>query len=146
MNHKKGFTLIEMLVVATIIALLAAGGVVSYITFGRQARDAKRKGDVEQIRAALEMYRSTNNYYPNTTSLLTSPVVYLQTYPTDPKSGYAYVYTPRPAGCTGTSTCSDYYVEAYLETTGASTCTTTTTTCATGTECNYCMGPYGKLP
>ncbi|KKU11410.1 MAG: hypothetical protein UX17_C0079G0007, partial [Parcubacteria group bacterium GW2011_GWC2_45_7] len=44
-----GFTLIEILVVATIIGLLAAGGFVTYSNLSRQSRDAKRKADLEQI-------------------------------------------------------------------------------------------------
>lgn len=65
---KKGFTLIEILVVATIIGLLAGAGAVSYSSLVKSSRDARRKADLEQIRAALEMYRSSNNTYPSTSS------------------------------------------------------------------------------
>jgi len=62
---KKSFTLIEILVVATIIALLATAATITYAQLTKQSRDARRKTDLEQIRAALEMYRSNNNqYYP----------------------------------------------------------------------------------
>ena len=60
----KGFTLIEILVVATIIGLLASGAIVSYQQLLKQSRDAKRKTDLEQVRAALEMYRSNEDTYP----------------------------------------------------------------------------------
>jgi len=60
----KGFTLIEILVVATIIGLLASGAIVSYQQLSKQSRDAKRKTDLEQVRAALEMYRSNEDTYP----------------------------------------------------------------------------------
>lgn len=92
------FTLIEILVVATIIALLTSIGVVSYTQFSKQSRDAKRKADLEQIRAAVEMYRSndsTNSYPPYnvvTAGCVTSDIngdcggsVYLQIVPKDPK-------------------------------------------------------------
>ncbi len=134
---KKGFTLIEILVVATIIVLLTATAIVTYTTFLKQSRDAKRKTDLEQVRAALEMYRSNINTYPvgsvyaTTLSVLTTPVIYIQSLPTDPKNPtYSYYYT---------GTASDYTIAAYLEGGG--------TTCVAGQcglNCNYCMGPYGQ--
>lgn len=134
---KKSFTLIEILVVVTIIVLLTATAVVTYSVFLKQSRDAKRKTDLEQVRAALEMYRSNNNTYPvgmvyaSTLSVLTTPVTYIQSLPTDPKSlSYSYYYT---------GTVSDYTIATYLEGGG--------TTCVAGQcggNCNYCMGPYGQ--
>lgn len=63
---KKSFTLIEILVVATIIGLLTATAAVTYTAFLKQSRDAKRKADLSQLSAALEMYRSNNDVYPTT--------------------------------------------------------------------------------
>lgn len=152
--RRAAFTLIEILVVATIIGLLAAGAFVSYSQFNKQSRDAKRKADLELVRQALEQYRSDNGYYPNasgafstlTTALATSPV-YISSLPTDPLSGqnYTYQYAKLPAGCDNSATlCSDYTVYTLLE--GSSSCGATATVCKTGpsTNCNYCSGPYGK--
>jgi len=96
MINKKNpaFTLIEVLVAVTIIAVLTAIGVVSYASANRNSRDAKRLSDVEQIRAALEMYRADCGTYPGTISFgesLTSSctgatITYMQTVPQDPKS------------------------------------------------------------
>ena len=61
---KKGFTMIEILISIAIIAVLTAIGIVSYVSINKNARDAKRRGDIEQIRSALELYRSDNGYYP----------------------------------------------------------------------------------
>lgn len=131
---KKSFTLIEILVVTTIIVLLTAAAVISYSTFLKQSRDAKRKTDLEQIRAALEMFRSNSstNTYPTTgLSELTAPTVYIQSVPKDPKDPtYSYYYL---------GSASDYTLGAYLENGG--------TTCAVGQcggNCNYCVGPYGQ--
>jgi len=66
MKNKNGFTLVEILVVATIMVLLTAAGVISYSSFLKQSRDAKRKADLSQISVALEMYRSNNDTYPTT--------------------------------------------------------------------------------
>lgn len=93
--RSKGFTLIEVLVVATIIAVLTAIGVVSYTNINKRSRDTKRKSDMEQIRSALEMYRADNGFYvatgaPNYTdaSNLSAVLVpsYMAAIPSDPKS------------------------------------------------------------
>ena len=141
---KKGFTLIELLVVATIIILLAGSGIVTYSQFMRKSRDERRKTDLENIRAALEMYRSDNDSYPDQLSDLTGgSTKYLEQIPTDPKDpDYIYVYSPSPSGCDEvTQVCTDYTLFAYLET--GATCSVTTPSCGNAT-CNYCVGPYGK--
>lgn len=98
---KKGFTLIEILVAVTIIAVLVSIGVVSYASVNKRSRDAKRKGDVEQLRSALEMYRADIGSYPNTgsgswtdASGLSATLVtpYLPAIPSDPKSTQTYRY------------------------------------------------------
>lgn len=102
MQKRQGFTLLEVLVSATIIAVLTAIGVVSYGSVNKRSRDAKRKSDVEQVRQALEMYRADNSYYPSTgtggwtnVSNLSSSLVsggYMPGLPTDPKSTQVYRY------------------------------------------------------
>lgn len=62
--NNKGFTLIEILVSVTIIIILSTVGLVSYQAAGKASRDAKRKADLEQVRAALEIYKSENGAYP----------------------------------------------------------------------------------
>lgn len=65
-NPNLGFTLIELLVSVTIITLLAMIGLSSFSSLQARGRDARRKADVEQVRTALELYRSQNGYYPGT--------------------------------------------------------------------------------
>jgi general secretion pathway protein G len=94
MTHKSGFTMVELLVVATIISILATLGIATYSSISRQSRDAKRKGDLENVRAALEQYKNDNNYYPSALTTLV-PTKYLISVPADPKPGtYTYLYCP----------------------------------------------------
>lgn len=87
----KGFTLVEMLVVATLIGLLSTVGMIGYQAIIRKGRDALRKSELEQIRSALEIYKSENGSYPVNSSALVPD--YIASFPTDPKSptmNYSY--------------------------------------------------------
>ncbi len=64
MRKAVGFTLIEILVAVTIVAVLSAIGVTSYQSINKRTRDARRKSDLEQIRSALEFYRTDVGHYP----------------------------------------------------------------------------------
>lgn len=108
---RNGFTLVEILVVLSIIAVMMAAAIVSYSSVTKKSRDAKRKSDMEQVRQALEMYRADNLTYPTcgvgaqAVSCLTGASgfsTYLSTAPTDPKAsvtGFTYYYE-RPSTTT----------------------------------------------
>ena len=113
MNKKNGFTLIELIVTVTIIAVLTVVGVVSYSGTSKKARDNRRMADLEKIRIALELYRqNVGTSYPAGLSSLVSG--YIQVLPTDPKTKANYSYTH--SGYT-------YTITATLEETGDYTVT-----------------------
>lgn len=100
MKNKFGFTLIEILVAATIVALLSTIGLSGYQAITRSGRDALRKSDLEQIRSALEIYKSDNKNYPTppTACVPVLPTTYINPYPADPKTPtYRYCYI-QPTG------------------------------------------------
>ncbi len=84
---RKGFTLIEMLVVVAIIGLLSSTILVGLGNARSKARDARRISDLRQIQTGLENYYVENNQsYPQA---LYSSVLGL---PSDPQGGeYGYV-------------------------------------------------------
>lgn len=63
-KHQKGFSLIELLVVISIIGLLASIVMTSLNSTRVKARDTKRLASIRQIQTALEMYYNTNGTYP----------------------------------------------------------------------------------
>ncbi len=104
MNNKlkQGFTLIEMLVVISLIGILAALGMVSFSSVQKQARDTTRKSDLKQYQTSLESYASKNsgNYPVSGSTVISSGAVCtalaIGTCPADPKTptqDYRYIGT-----------------------------------------------------
>lgn len=90
---KKAFTLVELLVTLSLMAMIMGAGLVAFNSSRAVARDGKRKADLEAIRSALELYRSDMGAYPANLNLL-SPN-YISTLPTDPNTpARSYSYTP----------------------------------------------------
>lgn len=101
MNKKnnKAFTLIEMLVVISLIGILAALAMVSFSSVQKQARDTSRKSDLKQYQTATESYASRNNgTYPiaaaaqNAASGTYCTALNIGICPPDPKNAAPYVY------------------------------------------------------
>ncbi len=110
--HKKskGFTFIEMLVVAVLIAVLTTIVMVSFASASKKTRDSRRKKDLMNTQVALEAYRQSNAVYPNSLNGLVPDNI--ESVPHDPKqaSGWNdYTYT-RPTTVT-------YRLVGYLENT-----------------------------
>lgn len=61
---KKGFSLIELLVVIGIIATLVALSLPNFVGARERARDAKRKAEMAQLRTALRLYYNDYAQYP----------------------------------------------------------------------------------
>ncbi len=106
MRKNQAFTLIEVLVAATIIAVLTSIGVVSYQRANRHSRNSRRKSDLEQIRSALEMYRADEGEYPDAANCTpvgnVIPSEYMENVPVDPRNeniSYKYIKTTDGGYC-----------------------------------------------
>lgn len=65
----RGFTLIELILVMTIIAILSGMVVSTYSGAQESARDTQRRNDIKQYQNALEVFSNANNgLYPSRTA------------------------------------------------------------------------------
>jgi prepilin-type N-terminal cleavage/methylation domain-containing protein len=59
-----GFTLIEIVVVITLIGILATAGMSFYNEGRKLARDERRAADIKQLQIAIEAYKDAYGVYP----------------------------------------------------------------------------------
>ncbi|HEX5108015.1 MAG TPA: prepilin-type N-terminal cleavage/methylation domain-containing protein [Vicinamibacterales bacterium] len=78
-----GFTLIEMLVVMTIIVILAGIGVALYTNGVTKANEAALKTDLSQMREAIDQYYADKGKYPASLDVLVEER-YIRNIPPDP--------------------------------------------------------------
>lgn len=89
-NDRKGFTIVELLIVIVVIGILAAITIVAYNGVQRSARNAQTASAIEAYKKGLMAYAVINGVYPNYSSW----VCLGQGYPGGTCWGGNYVETP----------------------------------------------------
>lgn len=128
-NKKTGLTLVELLIVITIIGLLASIFAINVSKYRSRTRDSQRVADIRIIQQALAMYQDdSGGSYPicdcdingltDCLSAALSNIGVAAVLPVDPLNSGNYVYHYCSlATCTGESSDGDsYYIKYYLET------------------------------
>jgi len=82
-RHRDGFTLVELLIVISLISILAAMGLVQYRNSVVSAREATLKTDLFRMRDAIDQYYADKTKYPSSLDSLVSEG-YLRKIPEDP--------------------------------------------------------------
>ncbi|HVM76725.1 MAG TPA: prepilin-type N-terminal cleavage/methylation domain-containing protein [Candidatus Paceibacterota bacterium] len=128
---KKGFTLIEILIVVAIIAILASVVLVGLGPTQQAGRDARRVSDIHEVQNGLELYYNRCGYYPGAFASNACAVTQTTGYnggatpmstaltgsgsasaiPLDPTNSGTHVYYYRTNGASATS----YVLAAQLE-------------------------------
>lgn len=131
LHRRRGFTLLELLVVISIIGILIAMGAVAFSTAQQRGRDSKRRGDAKAVQSAFEQYYVANGstYGASCAAMAAAPYM-AAGMPSDPRNTGSYVYS-----CA--STASTYCFCAFLEADGSGNASDASCTYATGATADY---------
>lgn len=103
MKKNRGLTLIELLIVVSIIGLLILIGFFLARNQYLKGRDARRKSDIHKIQEAVEEYEKDHDCYPQPELVICQPgtglIPYLAKVPCDPATGDSYYYENDNPNC-----------------------------------------------
>jgi len=114
-DDRRGFTLVELLVVIVVLAVLAAIILPKFIGAGTRSKEAALKSDLKLLRNAISLFQTDTAYYPLTLADLAATAApakgldssgtqqnitaadwhgpYIEAEATDPINGAAFSYT-----------------------------------------------------
>ena len=133
LKNKKGFTIVELLIVIVVIGILATLVIVTFTGIQQKARNSQRQTDINAVDSHVEAYYATNGNYPTLANLndatwrsanmkgldpeaLKDPKATSDDLASGTGSATQYGYTVTPSGCDNTTTmCDSFTLTATLE-------------------------------
>lgn len=108
LKKNSGFSLLELLVVISIIGILVSISVVAFNVAQRSSRDARRRGDMKAMQDGFEQYAAENVGYESCTIMASydsgSGAIMPGGLPSDPRDSGSYTYNTGTA-CDVTGYC-----------------------------------------
>jgi general secretion pathway protein G len=95
-NRAKGFTLVELLIVISLISILAAMGLVQYKNSVTSTKESVLRTDLFRMRDAIDQYYADKGKYPSALDSLVSEG-YMRKIPEDPITKSSDSWTTVPA-------------------------------------------------
>lgn len=95
-GNARGFTLVELLIVISLISILAAMGLVQYRNSVQSAKESVLKTDLFRMRDAIDQYYADKGKYPSSLDSLVSDG-YMRRLPEDPITKSADTWVTEPA-------------------------------------------------
>ena len=106
LHNRKGFTLVEIMIVVAIIALIAAIAIPNLLRARHNANEGAAVGNMHTVLASIESFRAVQappSYPADWTTLATAIPAYLDpVLQTGSKQGYLFAYTPTDSDGDGT--------------------------------------------
>ena len=93
---QRGFTLVELLVVISMISILAAMGIVQYKNSVQRTRETTLRHDLFQMRDVIDQYYADKGKYPSSLDALVSDG-YMRKVPVDPITNSTDTWQTVPA-------------------------------------------------
>lgn len=139
-----GFTLVELLVVISILGVLVTIGLTSFRSSQARGRDTERKSDLKQVASALELYYSDYGKYPDAipwgAEFTDGKTIYFKIIPKDPTANNLYLYRIVDPG-----TNQKFQLFAFLENTQDPSLITTSYSCGSK-NCNFSITSPNTTP
>ncbi|MCX5695115.1 MAG: prepilin-type N-terminal cleavage/methylation domain-containing protein [Candidatus Omnitrophica bacterium] len=109
-KNRKGFTLIELIIVVVIVGILALVAIPRYFANIEKARKAEALSSMRSIREAIMGYYAANNAYPTANSFpitvnIDGDDVMVVEQPSSTNFAYSYTSTVITAAHTGAGVC-----------------------------------------
>jgi prepilin-type N-terminal cleavage/methylation domain-containing protein len=82
-TKQRGFTIIEVVIALSLIAVFITLPVFAYSSYLQKARDIQRKNDIQQLESALVQYKTQKGEYPASLDMLVA-AQYIPSIPFDP--------------------------------------------------------------